>query len=289
MSYVSEAFNNLKSALEITTTEQRLASSRRQAIYDHLGAHWDITSAFLTGSYDRHTKTKQLKDVDIFAVIDPEGAQAPLRQRDPAAVLNDLKDVLEAKYPGQVTVDVVACVISFGADEILSFEVVPSFERTAGGYEIPDTATNGWIETDPTKHADAATAKNGACNGKWVPFVKMIKGINREAGEPIDPSFLIEVMALDLIREPFGRYQDEIASFCASAGDQVANDWADPAGLGPAVNRTMSTWMRQQAADQFKLWQRTAEEAIDLEDGGSERAAVEKWRDLFGNRMPRPA
>ncbi|MGH2705747.1 MAG: hypothetical protein ACRDJ4_11815 [Actinomycetota bacterium] len=119
--------------------------------------------------------------------------------------------------------------------------------------------------------------------------MKMVKGINREAGEPIDPSFLIEVMAIDLIREPFGRYQDEIASFCASAADQVTDDWADPAGLGPAVNRRMTTWERQEASSQFKAWQRTAEEAIDLEDAGSERAAVEKWRELFGNRMPRPS
>lgn len=289
MAYVADAFTNLKSALEITQTEQQLASSRRQAIYDHLGAYWGISSAFLTGSYDRHTKTKKLKDVDIFAVIDPDGAQASLRQRGPAAVLGDLKDVLDKKYPGQVTVDVVACVISFGSEEIMSFEVVPAFDRTGGGYEIPDTATGGWIATDPTKHADATTAKNAACDGKWVPFVKMVKGMNREAGEPIDPSFLIEVMALDLIREPFGRYQDEIASFCASAADQVTADWDDPAGVGPAVNRTMSSWERQQAGLQFKAWQRTAEEAIDLEDGGSERAAVEKWRELFGNRMPRPS
>lgn len=289
MSYVADAFSNLKSALEITQTEQQQASSRRQAIYDHVGDHWDITSAFLTGSYDRHTKTKKLKDVDIFVVVDPDGDQASLRQRGPSAVLDDLKVVLDQKYPGQVAVDVVACVISFGTDEIMSFEVVPAFDRPGGGYEIPDTATGGWIATDPTKHAEATTAKNTACDGKWVPFVKMVKGINREAGEPIEPSFLIEVMALDLIREPFGRYQDEIASFCASAADQVADDWPDPAGLGPAVNRTMSTWDRQQAAAQFKAWQLTAEQAIDLEDGGSERAAVEKWRELFGNRMPRPA
>ncbi|MGH2705748.1 MAG: SMODS domain-containing nucleotidyltransferase [Actinomycetota bacterium] len=123
MSYVADAFSNLKSALEITQTEQSLASSRRQAIYDHLGSRWDITSAFLTGSYDRHTKTKKLKDVDVFAVIDPAGEQASLRQRGPSAVLQDLEAVLDEKYPGQITVDVVACVISFGSEEITSFEV----------------------------------------------------------------------------------------------------------------------------------------------------------------------
>lgn len=288
MGYVADGFANLKSNLEITPTEAALASNRRQAIYDHLDTHWDISTAFLTGSYDRHTKTKKLKDVDIFVVIDPAGDQADLRQRGPSAVLTDLQTVLEKKYPDRVTIDVVACVIAFGGDEIMSFEIVPAFERSAGGYEIPDTATGDWIVTDPTKHAEATTAKNAACDEKWVPFVKMIKGINREAGEPIDPSFLIEVMALDLVREPFGRYQDEIATFLASAADQIANDWPDPAGLGPAVNRTMTAWDRQQAATHLRGWQRIAEAAIDLEDEDRERAAVDKWRELFGNRMPRP-
>ena len=288
MGYVSQAFANLKSALEITDTEQALASNRRQAIYDHLTSEWNITSAFLTGSYDRHTKTKKLKDVDIFVVIDPDGDQAHLRHMGPNAVLDALRDVLEQKYPDRVIVDVLACVVSFGTEEILSFEVVPAFEHADGGYEIPDTASGGWIRTDPTKHAERTTAKNTVCAEKWVPFIKMVKGINREGGEPM-PSFLLEVMGLELIREPFGRYQDEIATFLASAADQVTNDWPDPAGLGPAVNRAMSPWERSHAGDLLRDWQRIAEEAIDLEDAGSERAAVEKWRELFGNRMPRPS
>jgi hypothetical protein len=31
-----------------------------------------------------------------------------------------------------------------------------------------------------------------------------------------------------------------------------------------------------------------AEEAIYLEDEGREREAVERWREIFGGRMPRP-
>ena len=39
-------------------------------------AEWDLDDDFLTGSYRRDTKTKKLKDIDIFVVIDPDGAQA---------------------------------------------------------------------------------------------------------------------------------------------------------------------------------------------------------------------
>lgn len=288
MSYVIEAFDNLKHALEITGTEQRLAAARRQGIYESLGDDWDLTAAFLTGSYGRHTKTKKLKDVDIFAVLDPEGSQGDLRQAAPSRVLADLKAVLGGHYPGRVTIDVLACAISFGSEEIMSFEVVPAFERAAGGYEIPDKASGRWIPTDPTVHADLATAKNKECGEKWVPVVKMLKGINRHRGEPIQPSFLIEVMALSLIRPPFGRYQDEIAGFLSSASDCATDDWGDPAGLGPTINRAATRAERQAIGQHFHRWQMIAEAAIDLEDGGRERAAVEKWRELFGERMPRP-
>lgn len=288
MSYVDQAFDNLKRALEITATEQKLASARRQAIYESLGDDWDLTAAFLTGSYGRHTKTKKLKDVDIFAVLDPKGSQRGLRQVAPSRVLADLKAVLEAHYPGRVTIDVLACSISFGSEDIMSFEVVPAFERAHGGYEIPDIASGRWIPTDPTVHADLATAKNKECGEGWVPVVKMLKGINRQSGEPILPSFLIEVMALTLIRPPFGRYQDEIAGFLSSASDCATKDWGDPARLGPPINRSATHTERQAMGQQFRRWQLIAEAAVDLEEGGRERAAVEKWRELFGDRMPRP-
>jgi hypothetical protein len=74
------------------------------------------------------------------------------------------------------------------------------------------------------------------CDDKFVPFVKMIKGINRNFDEPINPPFLFEVMEHGLVSTPFGRYQDEITWFLASAAERVFEDWPDPAKIGPTVN-----------------------------------------------------
>jgi hypothetical protein len=95
-------------------------------------------------------------------------------------------------------------------------------------------------------------------------------------------------MALKLLRPPFGRYQDEMTWFLATAAERIAEDWADPAKIGPNVNETQSAAERQVAAETLAGWQRVAEEAVRLEDAGEERAAYEKWRSLFGTRMPRP-
>lgn len=285
MSYVDDAFANLKGQLEITNTESELAQRRHKEIRDHVASEWELEDDFLTGSYRRHTKTKKLKDVDIFVVVKRDGAQGHLRDLGPSALLAELKRLLEKKY-ASVTIDRMACVIDFGADEIVSFDVVPAFKRDGGGYEIPDTQT-GWIATNPKRHHELTSAKNAACDEKWVPFVKMVKGANRELGDVVAPSFLLEVMALDLVTSPFGRYQDELVFFFATAAEQLDQPWPDPAQLGPDVN-SMSASERQTARTSLLEAQRIAERAVWLEDEGQEKAAVEEWRKLFDWRMPRP-
>lgn len=287
MGYVDDAFQNLKENLEITATESALAVRRHHEIRDHVRASWDLQANFLTGSYRRETKTKPLKDVDIFVVIDPGGAQAQLRQSGPRAILDELAVVLGTKYDG-VVVDRMACSMNFGkGEEIVSFDVVPAFERATDEFEIPDTGSGTWIATNPKRHHEMSTEKNRECDGKFVPFVKMAKSINQELGDPVTPSFLIEVMAQDLVKEPFGRYQDEVRWFLASASEGVADSWPDPAGLGPDVN-TMTSSERSTATGALEGALEIAEEAIHLEDDGQERAAVEEWRRLFSWRMPRP-
>lgn len=94
MTYVDDAFNKCKTTLEITTAEQNFASSKHWDIRTLIRESWQLDDDFLTGSYRRHTKTKRLKDVDIFVVIDPNGPQAYLRYVAPRKVLEALQAVL---------------------------------------------------------------------------------------------------------------------------------------------------------------------------------------------------
>lgn len=286
MGYVDDAFANLKSGLEITQGESDLASRRQKAIRELLDGTFDILTDWLSGSYARHTKTKRLKDVDIFVVLDPAGKQGHLLKAWPGDVLEEFAKVLRTKYDN-VSIDRMAAVVQYG-DDIASMEVVPAFPRNDGGYFIPDTVTGKWIATDPAKHASLATGKNAECAGRWIPLVKMIKGANRELGDAVYPSFLLEVMALDIVDVPFGRYQDEVLWFFSTAAERIDENWPDPAGLGPDVNAEMGDGERRAAGTALADAAEIAERAVWLEDDGQERAAVEQWRKLFGSRMPRP-
>src|SRR4051812_26229241 len=127
MTYVDDAFAKCKSTLEITTTEQTFAASKHADIRRVVRSNWQLDDDFLTGSYRRNTKTKKLKDVDIFIVVDPAGPQADLRQEHPSVVLAELREVLQSEY-ANVRPDGFACTIEFGGDdEVTSFDVVPAF------------------------------------------------------------------------------------------------------------------------------------------------------------------
>ena len=287
MGLVDDAFDKLKTNLETTSSEEGFAQRKHTEIRDLVAASWDLEDDFLTGSYRRHTKTKPLKDVDIFVVASAEGAQGGMRDLAPDHILAALKGVLDDKYD-DVKSDGFACTIKFGADEeVASFDVVPAFDRSGGGYEIPDVDRGRWIATNPKLHHEASTAMNEDCGKKFVPLVKMIKAMNREAGEPFSSSFFLEVLAQGLVATPFGSFQDEIRWFLASAMDSVEQDWPDPANVGPDVNETMTDYERSAARETLTGWLEIAEEAVRLQDEGRERAAIDEWRNLFGSRMPK--
>jgi hypothetical protein len=288
VNYVDQAFDKMREGGEITTTEQTLAQNRHRRIREKLEAAWDVDRTFLTGSYDRHTKIKPLEDVDIFAVIKSDGAQGHFRDEPPDRIVTALVTELDDKFK-HVEPSGMAVRISMSDDDgQASFELVPAFAHAASGFEAPDPDRGRWIRTDPNVHADLTSAKNAACSGKWVPFVKMVKGWNRQAGKPVPQSFLIEVMALRLVTLPFGRYQDEVASFLGNVIDGADGPWPDPAELGPDVDELLTSWQRQEIRNAASTALHVAEEAIYLEDNGQERKAVEKWREIFGERMPLP-
>jgi len=283
MGTVDDAFARLKSGLEITDAEAKTAAKRHALIRDHIRGQWNLAADFLTGSYDRHTKTKKLKDVDLFVVINPQGPQGHLAAGTGYAALAALKTILSTRWESVETDDVVAR-INYADEEVASYEIAPAFE-TADGYKIPNG--EGWMATNPSIHAQLVTEKNAEFGSKFVPLVKMLKGINRHHDEPIQPSFLFEVMALDLCIAPAQNYQSEVQFFLAGAADAIGRDWPDPAHLGDDVNGHMSAADRAAAANTLREWNLIAENALTLEQAGRDSDSVDEWRKLFGSRMPK--
>ena len=137
MSYVDDAFKNLKSNLEITPTESQLAQTRHRLVRKHIEASWELVEDFLTGSYKRDTKTKKLKDVDIFVVIDPKGPQGALADGSGTAAVLALRDLLAERWD-DLDADDNVVTVNYSGEDVASYEVAPVFARSGGGYSMPE-------------------------------------------------------------------------------------------------------------------------------------------------------
>lgn len=293
---VDEAFIKFRSRLELTDREQEDASRRHNEIRDYLKTKFDIDRDFLTGSYKRWTKTKPLKDVDIFCVL---GAKERHRRDKPSAdLLRAFEDALVEKYSrANVSRQRRSVTVDFGvkpnADEdtdgkVMSFDVVPAFAKCKH-YEIADTSVkSGWTETNPEVHYDLTVKAQERYSGEWKGIVRMCKKWNVFHGKPVKPSFLIEVMALELLHPPFGgdlRY--EIKALLASLADRIHVTWADPAGLGPPVSDSMDKPACNAARIALRQGSDVAARAIQLERQGKNGDALKVWRnDVFGPLFP---
>lgn len=200
--------------------------------------------------------------------------------KHPSVVLDAVRSVLVPHYGEQrVTLDRRAVRVDFGlltvddvADgDVMSFDVVTAFSD-GESYLIPDDVLGEWIRTNPKVHAELATDANKAYDKQWKPLVKMVKKWNFHTGDPVIPSFLLEVMALDLIDGGWaGPYPYELRMFFASAADRLTDVWADPARVGPDVSDTLDTDLAAMAAARQALLEaeRACTHALGLERSGN--------------------
>lgn len=288
----NEAFRKFRSNLELTQKEQDDASRRQKEIRAVMNDGFKIADDFLTGSYKRWTKAKPLKDVDIFCVLHNDERGKYRTNKHPNELLSAVEKTLSNKYgSSRVKRQRRAVTVEFpdsnDDERVMSFDVVPAFTK-GDHYEIPDTATaSGWTDTNPKIHADKATAANAAFGGEWKGMVRMAKSWNRANDKPVRPSFLLEVMALEILRPPFGGdFPYEFMSYFATAADRIDEAWPDPAGLGPPVNDTMTASDKSKAKQALTDAHHKIRDAIQLSRTGRSGDALRAYRELFGPYFP---
>ena len=192
---IDEAFRKFKSRLELNEREQKNASQRQNEVRDYLQTKFGIARSFLTGSYARYTKTKPLKDIDIFFVL--KDSEKHYHGKAASVVLDDFHSALVEKYgSAAVRKQARSINVDFGVHidaedntdyRVVSVDAVPAFD-TGDQYEIPDTASGKWIKTDPEIHKDKATAAHQAYANEWKGLVRMVKYWNNNpTGRPVEP------------------------------------------------------------------------------------------------------
>ena len=81
---LDDVFRKFKSRLELNDREKKNASARYNEVREYIEAKFAVDRSFLTGSYARYTKTKPLKDIDIFFEL--KESEKHYRLKSPSAV-----------------------------------------------------------------------------------------------------------------------------------------------------------------------------------------------------------
>ncbi len=295
---IDQAFRKFKSRLELNALEQQNATARHEEMRGHLRENLDLDDDFLTGSYRRYTKTKPLKDIDVFCVLGPK--EQHFHKKHPSEVLARFEKVLADKYGAaavaqqrrSICVDFgIVYGVTVDAEDktnyrILSMDTVPAI-AFEDHYEIPDKTEGRWVKSNPKIHAQEAIAAQKAYSDEWKGIVRMVKYWNNHHGKPVKPSFLLEVMALECLHPPFGgQFAYEFQGLFATYADRIMDTWPDPAGFGPPVSDMMTQPAKEAARNAFRAAEQEASNAIHLSRLGKNGEALSAWRKLFGPRFP---
>lgn len=286
---VSEAFQKMAEGLELKPEQRGKATGQEKELRRVLGDGLALDGGcptFLTGSFARGTAIQPLKDIDLFAVLDPN-RYGFLLHRAPVEALGLVHGALRKAYPlsrEPVPQDHTVR-IDFNSTST-HFEVVPALPRPGGGYFIPQKASVEWIASDPDQHLEVTRDANRRTKGMAATLVKMVKHFKRQQGDQAKiASFHLEMMVCELVRERPADYAQGLRDLLAALAERVRRPFADPAGIGPDIDERLSPAGRKRLADVFCAAADEAGQAITLEQSDREGAHW-LWRKLLGDRYP---
>lgn len=287
---VQQAFRELRANLEITGLQKETVSTRQRSVRGVVEAGLTVLDSFLTGSYSRSTMIAPLKDadIDICVVLDvsyfhhydhgQNGGQAGL--------LDLLKRTLRKTYTRTPDVSRNGQAVTIRFEDFM-VDVVPAFNRTGGGYLIPNSLTQSWISTNPKSHIEIMATANAQHDGDLVPLAKMIKAWNRNSGSNFR-SFHLEVLALAILNHvTISDFPSGLRYFFDKGRDLITKQNPDPAGFGGDVGSYLNTQAKvQEAANRFQLAYERAVKAEQQEARGQTSDAMSFWRKVLGSYFP---
>ncbi len=203
-----------------------------------------------------------------------------------AGLLDLIKRTLRKTYTRTPDISRNGQAVSIRFDDFV-VDVVPGFNRQGGGFLIPNSITQTWLETDPKKHVEIMSTANAAHNGDLVPLVKMIKAWNKNIGSYFN-SFHLEVLALQIMDGvKISNFPSGARYFFDKGKDLINKKNPDPAGYGGDVGSYINGQEKiQEAVGKFQSAYEYAIKAESFEAQGYIRTATETWIKIFGDYFP---
>lgn len=286
---IPESFKKFKSNLEITSLQSTTVSNRQNSVREAVIKGLDVLDSFITGSYSRHTLLSPLNqsDIDIVVIFDSKYFHHYNGQNGGQANFLDLlKRTLKNTYPTTPDISRNGQAVTIQFTDF-AVDVVPAFNRSSGGYLIPNSITQSWLSTDPKQHVHIWTEANQTHNGSLVPLMKMLKAWNRSTSSFLR-SFHLETMTLQILQDvTISDYPSGARYFFDKCRYYVTKENPDPAGFGDDVGSYLNTEDKiKNVVSRFETAHTRAIKAEEHARTGNIPDAVKMWRLIFGDYFP---
>jgi hypothetical protein len=248
------------------------------------------TEHFLSGSYGRKTQARQLKDVDVIVVLEDHDGEFKASATD---TLEKVRAAVTAHELVRTTRISVRAVKAFLHDYEFHVDIVPALRPAFGtGLEltrnVPDEGYDDWTLEDPEGQLQAATDKNKATGGIYVPATRIIKAWNQryETTKPLR-SYHAEAILWHALTEKT-KLQEAVLAFFDKAYEALAPGARTlvPGSQTRYVDDRLADDDRATAREKVERVREKAHAAAETEDPGE---AMDAWVKVFGTSFPAPS
>ena len=265
------------------------------------------------GSFARKTKIRELDDIDLMFCLTANGATYTLsgstyyintpnagnrlknlsdndilNSRKVVNKLNSALSEIEHYKSAELHSRGEAATLSLQTYEWV-FDIVPCFYTDTGLYLIPDCNGN-WKATDPRIDQNLVTETNQNHKGRLLQLIRTLKYWNRHNSCCTIGSYLFEQIVINFTKSKteLSEWVDfNIRDFFNYLSTYIYDSVSDPKGIQGDLNN-LTYDQKKSISDKAKWAYNKAVEAITAKTNEEDQEkAINKWREIFGNKFPK--
>lgn len=272
---IQEQFDKFYENIKLTPSQRKDAIKKYTGVCKKLHEHYypDIeyngNTKLLIGSYGKQTHIRPARDIDVIFIMPPEKFEQydDNESNGQSQLLQDIKKILEEKYPDTLIKASGKVVVLEFADTQHNVELLPAWENQDSTFTIPNSEDGGyWEQWDP--RAEIQRIKDSETEtGKTKTLIRMAKKWSENCSVKLK-SYQIEDKALDFL----GWYDYNNKDYSILVRDffeyfyNSSTDEGSKSHLKTAYDR--------------------ATKACDFENERNFDKATEEWKKIFGDDFP---
>lgn len=271
---INDHFNQFLENIKLTSGQIEDAKTKYDGVCSKLHDHYysteyDGSTKLLIGSYGKKTNIRPARDIDVIFMMPTEKFEQynDNQSNGQSQLLQDIKSILEEKYPNTPIKAFGKVVVLEFADTKHNVELLPAWENEDGTFTIPNSENGGsWEQWNP--RSEIKKIKDSDANtGRTRSLIRMIKKWTECCSVKLK-SYQIE----DKIVDFFG-----IETFSEKEYPVLVRDFFEYFSLIETNSDTKSHL--DTALDRAK-------KACEFEADDKLDSAVDEWRKIFGDDFP---